>query len=162
MTGKLRLTLEAVDLRSVVDGAVDVVGPAARAKHLRLDVTTPPQPCIIHGDYDRLRQVLWNLLSNAIKFTPPGGVVQVRLACGAEACTVAVTDTGVGIPASFLPHVFERFRQADGLMTREHGGLGIGLAIVKELVDMHGGIVTAASSGSGTGATFEIPASAVR
>jgi signal transduction histidine kinase len=156
VTGKLRLTIEPVDLRAVVEAAIDVVGPAARAKHLRLDVTMPPEPCVIQGDYDRLRQVLWNLLSNAIKFTPAGGSVHVTLASGAETCTIEVTDTGVGIPASFLPHVFERFRQADGSMTREYGGLGIGLAIVKELVDMHGGAVTARSAGSGTGATFEV------
>jgi signal transduction histidine kinase/CheY-like chemotaxis protein len=156
VTGKLRLTIEPVDLRSVVEAAVDVVGPAARARHLRLDVTMPAEPCVIEGDYDRLRQVLWNLLSNAIKFTASGGSVQVTLASGAEACTIEVTDTGVGIPPSFLPHVFERFRQADGSMTREHGGLGIGLAIVKELVDMHGGSVTARSAGTGMGATFEV------
>ncbi len=156
VTGKLRLTIEPVDLRSVVEAAADVVGPAARAKHLRLDVSLPPEPCVIEGDYDRLRQVLWNLLSNAIKFTASGGAVQVTLTCDAEACTIAVRDTGVGIAPSFLAHVFERFRQADGSMTREHGGLGIGLAIVKDLVDMHGGTVTATSAGPGTGATFEV------
>ena len=116
----------------------------------------------MHGDYDRLRQVVWNLLSNALKFTPAGGRVDVRLERAGDQFTLTVADTGVGIPLAFLPHVFERFRQADGSTTREQGGLGLGLAIVKELTDLHGGSVRAESDGPGCGARFivSLPAAA--
>ncbi|MGH9372165.1 MAG: ATP-binding protein, partial [Vicinamibacterales bacterium] len=144
VTGKLNLRCDPVDLRDVATSAVDVIRPAADAKHIRLDVEVPSEACFVNGDRDRLQQIVWNLLSNAIKFTPTGGAVSLALKTGADDdFTVEVTDTGVGIPASFLPHVFDRFRQADGSMTREHGGLGLGLAIVKELAELHGGVVRA-------------------
>ena len=156
ITGKLRLKLDAVNLRSVVESTIETVAPAATAKGIHLDADLPHVPCIVHGDYDRLRQIAWNLLSNAVKFTPPEGAVRVRLSPDRDRYVLSVTDTGVGIPSSFVPHVFERFRQADGSTTREHGGLGLGLAIVKELTDLHGGTVYAASEGEGRGATFTL------
>jgi CheY-like chemotaxis protein len=110
----------------------------------------------VNGDRDRLQQVVWNLLSNAIKFTPPGGAVSVSLKLENGTCELSVSDTGAGISPAFLPHVFDRFRQADGSITREHGGLGLGLAIVKELTELHGGVVVAASPGPGLGASFTV------
>ena len=156
ITGKLRLAIGPVDLRAVVDAAVDVVEPVATSRGITLRCDIPTMRCEVQGDYDRLRQVLWNLLSNALKFTHPGGRVDVRLGDAGDRCIITVTDTGVGIMPAFLPHVFERFRQADGSTTREHGGLGLGLAIVKELVELHGGWVRADSAGSGRGATFTV------
>jgi signal transduction histidine kinase/ActR/RegA family two-component response regulator len=156
ITGKLQLSLNAVDLRTVVESAIEVVMPSAAAKNVRLEVDLPQVPQFVQGDFDRLRQVLWNLLSNAVKFTPSGGMARVRVARADYACQIIVSDTGIGIPPAFLPHVFERFRQADGSTTREHGGLGLGLAIVKELTELHGGTVTAASGGTGHGATFTV------
>lgn len=156
ITGKLPLSLTAPDLRSIVDAAVEVVTPAATVKGITLAVDTPAQPCVVHGDYDRLRQVVWNLLSNAVKFTPNAGVVTVRLVRHEPAYAIVVSDTGIGISPQFLDHVFERFRQADGSTTRLHGGLGLGLAIVKELTELHGGSVRAASEGLNRGATFTV------
>jgi signal transduction histidine kinase/CheY-like chemotaxis protein len=156
VTGKLPLKLTAADVRTILQAAADVITPAADAKQIRLDVSVPASPCVVQADVDRLRQVFWNLLSNAVKFTPAGGLVKATLVEGDDSFTVTITDTGIGIPAVFLPHVFERFRQADGSTTREHGGLGLGLAIVKELTELHSGSVRAMSDGAGQGASFVV------
>jgi PAS domain S-box-containing protein len=156
ISGKLKLELRSVDLVRTVDAAIDVIRPAAAAKgvdvrRVAASVTDP-----VLGDPDRLQQVVWNLLSNAVKFTPPGGSVTVDITRDAEWAEVAVTDTGKGIPPAFLPHVFDRFRQADSTTTRAHGGLGLGLSIVHHLIALHGGTVTAHSRGLGHGATFTV------
>jgi signal transduction histidine kinase/ActR/RegA family two-component response regulator len=155
VTGKLRIQVRPVDLAAIVDAAVEVVQPAALAKKIRLDVSITYRPAMTSGDPDRLQQVVWNVLSNAVKFTPAGGEVTVRLR-QAEGYWLTVRDSGPGIEPRFLPHVFEAFRQADGTASREHGGLGLGLAIAKQLVELHGGTIEAQSNGRGTGATFEI------
>jgi len=156
ITGKLQLSIAPLDLRSVIEAAVEGVETTAASREIELDVDLPDAPCKIHGDYDRLRQVTWNLLSNAIKFTPGGGLVRVCLTRANESFVLSVNDSGAGISPAFLSHVFERFRQADGSTTREQGGLGLGLAIVKDLVELHGGTVTAESPGPGRGSTFTI------
>jgi signal transduction histidine kinase len=117
---------------------------------------TTPAPAIVFGDRDRLQQVIWNLLSNAVKFTEPGGSVAVELTGDARQCSIVVSDTGIGISPEFLPHIFERFRQADQSTTREHGGLGLGLAIAKEITELHGGLLKASSTGSGQGSRFTL------
>jgi signal transduction histidine kinase/CheY-like chemotaxis protein len=155
-TGKLTLRVEETDLRRAVEGAVDVVRTAAEAKNLALSVRLPDAPCLVRGDADRLQQVVWNLLSNAVKFTPDGGRVAVTLEEDDSSFRIEVADTGIGVPAHFVPHAFDRFRQADGTLTREYGGLGLGLAIVKELTELHGGSVAVASEGAGKGATFTV------
>jgi len=156
ITGKLALKISSIEISRVVRAAIDTVRPAADAKdiqiHLLLDTTTD----VVSGDPDRLQQVIWNLLSNAIKFTPKGGRVEVRVQTIRSQIQVAITDTGQGISADFLPYVFERFRQADSTSTRAHGGLGLGLAIVRHLVELHGGTVGVESPGVGKGATFTI------
>jgi CheY-like chemotaxis protein len=156
VTGKLRLRFAKVDLRLVVASAVESMEPVAATRGLSLTTALPEEPCIVAGDRDRLQQVLWNLVSNAVKFTPRGGRVEVRLTAEDHRYRVQVSDTGIGIPAEFVPYVFERFRQADGSMTREHGGLGLGLAIVKELTELHGGAVAAASAGPDQGSQFSV------
>ena len=156
VTGKLHLRMEPVDLRAVIDSAVDVVRPVAASKEIVIRSELPEGVCMVNGDQDRLRQVLWNLLSNAVKFTPSFGTVSVSLRADGPAYEVSVVDSGIGIRPEFLPHVFDRFRQADGSMTREHGGLGLGLSIVKELVEGHGGAVSVTSGGEGQGAMFTI------
>lgn len=156
ITGKLSLTLTAMDLRSALESALEVIGPVANAKGVQIHVTVPDTPCVIQGDADRIRQILWNLLSNAVKFTRAGGHVSTVLRATASGFVVAVSDTGSGIHPSFLPYVFDRFRQADGSTTREQGGLGLGLAIVKELTERHNGAVRAYSAGPGQGSTFEV------
>ena len=160
ITGKLTLTLRPIDVGSVVGAALDTVRPAAAHKHITLTPGLASPARVITGDFYRLQQAVSNLLSNAIKFTPDGGTVDVRLSEHAGRVRLSITDSGVGIDTSFLPHVFERFRQADGSTTREHGGLGLGLAIVRHIVELHGGTVAAESDGPGTGATFivELPA----
>jgi PAS domain S-box-containing protein len=154
--GKLRLEMGPVDVVKVVLAAVDVVMPTAHAKRIslrtRLDPTTPG----ILGDQDRLQQVIWNLLSNALKFTDPGGSIEVRVSTNGRFSRVVVSDSGHGISPEFLPHVFERFRQADASSSRRHGGLGVGLALVHYLIQLHGGSVSAHSEGDGKGATFTI------
>ena len=155
VTGKLRIQVRPVDLAAIVDAAVEVVQPAAMAKQLTLDVSIAVRPAMTAGDPDRLQQVVWNVLSNAVKFTPAGGEVTVRLV-QAQGYRLTVRDSGPGIEPRFLPHVFEAFRQADGTASREHGGLGLGLAIAKQLIELHGGTINAHSSGRDTGATFEI------
>ena len=154
VAGQLRLEPRPVELAGVVGAGVESVRPAADARGVRLELSLDPSGCTVSGDPDRLQQVVWNLLSNAVKFTPRGGRVVVRLARADGHAEVEVSDTGRGIPAEFLPHVFDRFRQADGRITREHGGLGLGLAIARHFVELHGGTITAASPGEGRGATF--------
>jgi signal transduction histidine kinase/CheY-like chemotaxis protein len=155
VTGKLQLNVRPVDLAAIVDAAVEIVQPAAAAKRIHLTCTVDARPALTMGDPDRLQQVVWNLLSNAIKFTDADGwaSVSVRHTGG---YTLTVRDSGRGIEPSFLPHVFETFRQADATASREHGGLGLGLAIAKQLVELHGGTIRAASPGPGGGATFEV------
>jgi CheY-like chemotaxis protein len=154
--GQLRLEVKPISLVPVVQSAIDAVRPAADAKQIRLETTIDPAAGPVHGDAARFQQVVWNLLMNSIKFTPAGGRVSVQLARRGADVDVTVRDTGIGIPREFLPHVFERFRQADGGTTREHGGLGLGLAIVRHLVELHGGTVSAESPGRDEGATFTI------
>jgi signal transduction histidine kinase/ActR/RegA family two-component response regulator len=156
VSGKLQLKLSAVDLVGITQAAVDVVRPSADAKHLQLGTELLPPPCFVSGDPDRLQQVLVNLLTNAVKFTPEGGRIDVRLAIAGASFTVAVRDTGIGIARGFLPQVFDRFRQADGSITRQHGGLGLGLSIARDLVNLHGGSLEVASQGIGRGATFTV------
>ena len=153
--GKLVLSVAPLELVSVVEAAIDAVRPAAEAKQIRLQPVLDSRATII-GDADRLQQVVWNLLSNAIKFTPRGGRVQIRLRREQSQVEVVVADNGQGIASDFLPHIFDRFRQADSTFTRRAGGLGLGLAIVRSLVELHGGEVTAHSDGAGSGATFVV------
>ncbi len=153
-SGKLRLTVIPLQLPPIIEAAVDAIRPAAEAKNIRLEMMLDSNSGLVSGDPDRLQQVVWNLLSNAVKFTDKGGRVQVRLEHLNSHVEVTVSDTGKGIAPEFLPHVFDRFRQADSSITRLHGGLGLGLAIVRQLVDIHGGSVSAESPGEGQGATF--------
>ena len=155
ITGKLQLKPATVDVCDIVARAADAVRPAAAAKNITLRIDDASD-CIVRADPDRLQQVFWNLLSNAIKFTPQGGAIAVTLHHDATSVTIAVTDSGVGIPGGFLPFVFDRFRQADQTTTRAHGGLGLGLSIVKHLTELHGGSVSASSGGEGSGARFEV------
>ena len=155
-TGTPLLQCRDVDLAAIVDAAVEVIRPAALAKRLRLNVEVLIRPALTHGDSGRLQQVIWNLLSNAIKFTPAEGQVSVRLERDDDGYRLSVSDTGAGIDPAFLPLVFEPFRQADGTITREHGGLGLGLAIAKQMVELHGGTIAARSGGRGAGATLEV------
>ncbi|HEY9736014.1 MAG TPA: ATP-binding protein, partial [Trichocoleus sp.] len=177
LQGKLRLNLRTVDLQPILEAAIDTVRPMAEAKAVSLKTTFSDVVHQVSGDPERLQQVVWNLLSNAVKFTPTGGQVSIELAqieetpppfsqpkapClpspqGPRYCAqITICDTGQGIKPEFLPHIFERFRQADSSITRNHGGLGLGLAIVQHLVDLHGGTVQANSSGEGQGATFTV------
>ena len=154
--GKLRLEMQPVDVVKVVLAAVDVVMPAAHAKRVTLRTNLDPRTPNVMGDQDRLQQVIWNLLSNALKFTEAGGSIAVRLALNGRFARIVVADSGHGISPEFLPHVFERFRQADASSSRRHGGLGVGLALVHDLIVLHGGSVLAQSDGEGKGATFTI------
>ena len=156
ITGRLRLQLALVDVPSLVSDAIDSVRPAAAAKEITLRLSVPCEVATIQADGVRLQQVCWNLLSNAIKFTPAGGEVSVSVAGDESAVEIVVTDNGVGMSPEFMPFVFHRFRQADQTFTRPHGGLGLGLSIVKHLVEMHGGQVEAESRGLNAGATFRI------
>ena len=160
ITGKLLLQPTVVDLRDIVARAIDAVRPAAVAKNIRLTLHEMADG-VVTGDPERLQQIFWNLLSNAVKFTPPAGFVRVDITRDDEIITVAVVDSGVGIPAEFAPFVFDRFRQADQTTTRSFGGLGLGLSIVKHLTELHGGTVTASSPGIGQGARFEVRLPAV-
>jgi signal transduction histidine kinase/ActR/RegA family two-component response regulator len=155
-TGKLRLERALVDLREVVRDALQIVQPGADVKRIRIAVDTDPAVVPLYGDAARLQQIVSNLLSNAVKFTTPGGTVQVRLKREGNLLELAVADSGQGISPAFLPWVFEPFRQADGSTTRVHSGLGLGLSIVKNLVEAHGGTVAAESGGEGCGATFTV------
>jgi PAS domain S-box-containing protein len=164
MTGKIRLDLHQVSCTSVAEAAVDSAKPSADAKGIRLKAILGASQDTVSADSARLQQVVWNLLTNAIKFTPKGGQVQVLLQRVNSHLELSVSDTGIGIPASYLPHVFDRFSQKDSSTTRIFGGLGLGLAICKQLVDLHGGSIRAASQGEGMGATFfvELPLSIVQ
>jgi signal transduction histidine kinase len=154
ISGKMRLEMEAVDLSPVVE-AVASASPAATAKGVMLSTAVEPAPASMatRAGYS---EIVWNLVTNAVKFTPRGGRVQVTLREEGGQAVLDVSDTGIGIEPHFLPHIFQRFRQADASVTREHGGLGLGLAIVKSLVEMHGGSADAASEGRGKGSVFRV------
>ena len=156
IAGKIRLDVQPVELPLIIDDAVATVQPAADAKSVRLQTIVDPRVGPVSGDPGRLQQVVWNLVTNAVKFTPKRGRVQVRLERVNSHVEVVVSDTGIGISPDFLPHVFERFRQAEAATTRKAGGLGLGLAIVRHIVEMHGGTVEASSAGEGQGATFRV------
>lgn len=156
VTGKLQLKLAPLDLKSVAEAALDAVRPALEAKEIKIETDYQDSSRIIQGDFDRLQQVVWNLLSNASKFTPPGGRVVLHVKDYGGFAEIQVSDTGPGVSPDFLPHVFERFRQADGSTTRTHGGLGLGLAIVRHLVELHGGTISVHNVETGSGAVFTI------
>lgn len=156
ITGKLQLNLSPVDLDSVIDAAFDAVRPALKAKEIQIKKQIEPGLRMISGDSERLQQVIWNLLSNAAKFAPEGGEVALDLRQHNNHLQIQVSDTGPGIDPDFLPFVFERFRQADGSTTRTHGGLGLGLAIVRHLLELHGGAIRAENRKEGTGAIFTV------
>jgi signal transduction histidine kinase/CheY-like chemotaxis protein len=156
VSGKIRLHVQPVEFPDIVRHAIDAVTPAADAKGVRLETVLDPHAAPLSGDPERLLQILWNLLSNAVKFTNRGGKVQVRLERVNSHVEVSVSDTGIGIDPEFLPHVFERFRQADAGIARERGGLGLGLSIAKQLTEMHGGSIEATSGGLGQGTTFRM------
>jgi signal transduction histidine kinase len=152
--GTVRLALQPVDLAGIVSDALEVVRPAADAKQLEISLHKPPSVVSMVGEPRRLQQVVWNLLSNAVKFTPAGGRVAITVTQERGEATIEVRDNGIGIERAFMPHLFERFTQADASSTREHHGVGLGLAIARQLVELHGGTITAVSEGPGTGAAF--------
>ena len=156
VSGQMRLTLSAVSLNAVIDDALESVRPAAEARKLDLVKRVDGPIRTLRADARRLQQVIWNLPSNAVRFTPAGGRIEISLREVDDQSEIRVTDTGVGIHPDFVPHVFERFRQADSSITRAHGGLGLGLAIVRHLVELHGGTVDAESAGEGRGAAFTV------
>jgi PAS domain S-box-containing protein len=156
ITGKLRINARPVDITNSLESALESIRPAAEAKQIQIEVDRDPYATVVTGDADRLQQVFWNLLSNAVKFTPRGGRVSVDVSRINSQLELSITDTGAGISAEFLPYIFERFTQADTTSSRHHAGLGLGLAIVRHLVEMHGGTVTAESRGVGQGATFRV------
>jgi signal transduction histidine kinase len=153
VSGKFRLDIAVANLRTIIDDALIAIGPAAEAKRLVIE-TDIDGDMVIRADSPRLQQVLWNLLSNAVKFTPPAGVITIAARRARESISIQVTDTGVGIEPELLPYVFDRFRQGDGSPTRFHGGLGLGLSIVRTIAELHGGTVVAASPGRNQGATI--------
>ena len=156
VTGKLRLDRRTVNLIGVIHMAIDTVRPTLDAKALRLELDLNPEVSIIVGDSNRLQQIVWNLLINAAKFTPHGGVIRISLQSALDVAELQVSDTGQGIATEFLPYVFDRFRRAESTSNRTHGGLGLGLSIVRHLVEMHGGTVHVESAGPGTGTTFTV------
>ncbi len=156
ITGKLRLEFKPVELARIIDAALDSARPGADAKGIDLVVSLAALESPVLGDNDRLQQVIWNLLSNAIKFTPRGGRVEVRLTESGLNAVIEVRDSGIGIRPDFLPYVFDRFRQAESTLTRSHGGLGLGLSIVRHLLELHGGTVEVESEGEGMGTTFRV------
>ena len=156
ITGKMRLEVRPVELAPLIEIVVEAVRPAANARNIQLQVVLDPLTSPISGDPQRLQQIIWNLLTNAIKFTPKGGSVEVGLERIKSHLELLISDTGQGIEPAFLPHVFDRFLQSDSSSTRRHGGLGLGLSIVRQLVELHGGTVTALSQGAGLGATFKV------
>jgi signal transduction histidine kinase/ActR/RegA family two-component response regulator len=156
ISGKLRLQVGPVDLSTIITEAVETVRPAAQAKGIELRWEPPSKPVPMRGDASRLQQIVWNLASNAVKFTPKAGRVHVGLGCDNDYARLFVRDTGAGIPAEFLPYIFDRFRQGDATTSRAHEGLGLGLSIVRHLVELHGGRVTAESDGPGQGTVFTV------
>ncbi len=156
ITGHLYLELNPIELAPALESAINVVRPTAEAKGIQIEIDLAREPAAVPGDANRLQQVFWNLLSNAVKFTPAGGKVIVQLRQVDSKAEIKVADTGQGITAEFLPFVFDRFRQADSTSTRQHGGLGLGLAIARHLIEIHGGTIEAKSSGEGKGATFTV------
>ena len=156
LLGKVQLEVETLDLAEVLREAIGAQDLVAEGKDQAVTLSVPDTPCLVLGDGTRLQQVFWNLLSNAIKFTPAHGNIEVQVSREDHYFVVAIQDSGDGIAPEFLPHLFGRFRQADGTTTRKHGGLGLGLAIVQQLVEMHGGQVSASSAGRGCGATFRV------
>ncbi len=156
ISGNMRLKLEPTDIGPQVDSAIEAVAPAAQAKGVKLERVVDEKMCRVLADPMRLQQIVWNLLSNAIKFTPRDGTVTIVATCADGHITLTITDTGIGIDAAFFPHLFQRFSQADGPMTRKHGGLGLGLSIVRHLVEAQGGTVSAQSDGKDRGATFKV------
>jgi signal transduction histidine kinase/DNA-binding response OmpR family regulator len=156
ITGKLRIDAQPIELVPIVEAAIDSIRPAAEAKSIRFEVALDASAGRVSGDADRMQQVVWNLFSNAVKFTPEGGRIDVRLERAGTHTRISVSDTGAGIDAKFLPFIFDRFRQADGSTTRKHGGLGLGLAIVRHLVELHGGEVSVHSDGVERGSTFSV------
>jgi signal transduction histidine kinase len=157
VSGKMQFSVRPIDLAAVVRAAVNVVLPAAQAKQVPIHLTFDEVDAVsVNGDPDRLQQALWNVLSNAVKFTFPPGQIEVRLAAVGREAQITVTDDGEGIAPEFLPHVFDRFRQADSGNSRKHGGLGIGLAIVRHVVELHGGSARAESAGKGRGTTIVV------
>lgn len=156
ITGKLQLNLSPVDLVTIIDAALDAVRPAMEAKEIQIETIIDASLRLVSGDADRLQQVIWNILSNAAKFTPTGGRVEISVSQSKAHVEIKVKDSGPGIDPAFLPHVFERFRQADGSTTRMHGGLGLGLAIVRHLVELHGGTIGVENRTDGSGAIFTI------
>jgi len=156
ITGKLQIEPVKLDLCTVVESAIEAVRPSFEAKNIHFTTAMVSKGCLVAGDANRLQQIFWNLLSNAIKFTPEGGSVRVEVKEKKQELVVAVTDSGSGITAEFLPYIFDRFRQADGSTTRMHGGLGLGLSIVKHLVQLHGGTVKVKSDGKDKGSTFMV------
>lgn len=155
-SGKLKLETQPTELAPVIEEAIETAMPAVNAKKIRLEKILDTGSCIISGDPNRLQQIVWNLLANAVKFTPKGGRIQIRLERVNSHVEIIVTDNGIGISPEIMPHIFERFTQADSTTTRRHGGLGLGLAIVRHLVEMHGGMVEAESEGEGRGTTFTV------
>jgi len=156
ITGNLYLELQPMEVGPVIENAINVIRQTAEAKGIRIETYFNAKPAMISGDANRLQQVVWNLLSNAVKFTESGGRVCVKVSQVGAAIEISVSDTGQGISPEFLPYVFERFTQADSTTTRQHGGLGLGLAIARHLVEIHGGSIKAESLGQGRGATFRI------
>ncbi|HET9532120.1 MAG TPA: ATP-binding protein [Blastocatellia bacterium] len=156
ITGRLRLKITTVDLANVIQAAIDIMRPAIEAKEINIQSVLDPGAGPVSGDSNRLQQIVWNLLSNAVKFTPRGGRVQVRLERINSHIQISVSDTGQGISPEFLPYVFDRFRQADSSFSRKHGGLGLGLAIVRHIAELHGGTVEAFSEGKDRGAIFRV------
>ena len=156
VSGKLRINPIAIRIQPVIESAVDSVRPAAAAKQITLDVTLDQQIGFMIGDPDRIRQIVWNLVSNAIKFTPPGGRVDIRLTISGDHVIIGVQDTGIGFGTRVAAHLFQRFHQGDSTPTRKHGGLGLGLNIVRHLVELHGGTVTGRSAGENAGSLFQV------
>jgi len=156
VAGELKLETEPVDIKEVFLATVDVLRSAAEKKNIQLKLDIDDCTSIVLGDHNRLHQVVWNVLSNAIKFTSEHGSIEARLECAPHHIEISVKDTGIGIASPFLPYIFDRFRQADATSTRRFGGVGLGLAIVRHVVEMHGGTVSASSEGPGLGATFTL------
>jgi signal transduction histidine kinase len=156
ITGRLRLELQPVRLSEAVEAALDSVRPTSEAKAVRLESKLEPDGGIISGDRQRLQQIVWNLLSNAVKFTAAGGLIRVTLEYSSSEARLTVSDTGKGISPAFLPYVFDRFRQAETMVSRTASGLGLGLSIARHLVELHGGVIEASSEGEGRGATFTV------